>query len=136
MTGPGAPQVPAAATPQQHQEVRELAERAKAGGGNGEPGTGLVLLTALDPFDQAKLDYLQQELDLRGSYATKLMWMLIAQIVAADGVFVAYAQAGVHWHIQNSVINAWLGAAVIQIVGVVMVVTRHLFPKRDTGNGK
>jgi hypothetical protein len=35
------------------------------------------------------------------------------------------------WELSSGVIEVWLAATVIQIVGVVAIVTRHLFPNRE-----
>jgi hypothetical protein len=73
----------------------------------------------------------EQDRELKLSYATWLRRSLAGQLVIADAVFVVYAWAGKHWNLEPIVINVWLGATVVQVVGVVLVVTRHLFPQRD-----
>lgn len=57
--------------------------------------------------------------------------LLGAQFVVADAVFVIFAWAGRKWDLPPGVIEVWLAATVVQVVGVVAVVTRHLFPNRD-----
>jgi hypothetical protein len=74
---------------------------------------------------------LKQDRELKLSYATWLRRLLAAQLAIADLVFVAYAWAGREWHLDPAVIDIWLGATVVQVVGIVLVVTRHLFPQRD-----
>lgn len=59
------------------------------------------------------------------------MWLLGAQSLVADAVFVAFAWAGRRWDLPPGVIEVWLAATVVQIVGVVAIVTRHLFPSRE-----
>jgi hypothetical protein len=49
----------------------------------------------------------------------------------ADAVFVAFAWAGKHWDLPPDVIEVWLVATVVRVVGVVAIVSRHLFPNRD-----
>lgn len=73
----------------------------------------------------------QQDIRLKRFYATGLFRLLAAQLALADAVFVVYAWAGERWALQPEVINVWLGATVVQLVGVVLVVTRYLFPRRD-----
>lgn len=70
------------------------------------------------------------ELDLRGRYARSLLWLMVLQLLAASAVFVAYSWRGRRWDVPPGVIKTWLGATVVQVVGVVAVVTRHLFPGR------
>lgn len=72
-----------------------------------------------------------QEHTLRKQYARWILVILAGQFVVSDAVFVAYAWAGENWHLESSVIQGWLAAMVVQIVGVAHVVTRHLFPNRD-----
>lgn len=73
----------------------------------------------------------EQDRVLKLSYATWLRRSLAAQLLVADGVFIVYAWAGKDWNLEPLVINSWLAATVVQVVGIVLVVTRHLFPQRD-----
>jgi len=75
--------------------------------------------------------FAEQEHGLRQKYADWIIWLLGAQFVVADAVFVAFAWAGQSWDLPPGVIEVWLAATVVQVVGVVAVVTRHLFPNRD-----
>lgn len=73
----------------------------------------------------------RQDIELKRFYAKGLFWLLGVQMALADTVFVAYAWAGEHWTLSPEVINVWLGATVVQLIGIVLVVTRYLFPRRD-----
>jgi len=84
--------------------------------------------TQLDEFDQAELARLAQLLDLREKYALWFRPVLGAQLVVADVVFIIYAWAGVHWKVPPAAISAWLGAVVVQVIGIVMVIVKGLFP--------
>jgi uncharacterized membrane protein len=77
--------------------------------------------------------FAEQEHGLRQSYADWIIRVLGAQLFVADAVFVVFAWAGWNWELSSGVIEVWLAATVIQIVGVVAIVTRHLFPNRDRG---
>jgi hypothetical protein len=55
-----------------------------------------------------------------------------AQLAITDVVFIVFAAVGKHWKLSDTDINVWLGATVVQVVGIVTVVTRHLFPRRDS----
>ncbi len=72
-----------------------------------------------------------QEHGLRQRYGEWILWILGVQLLVADAVFVVFAWAGVGWDLPPAVAEAWLVATVVQVVGVVAVVTRHLFPNRD-----
>lgn len=75
--------------------------------------------------------FAEQEHGLRQKYADWILWLLGAQFVIADAVFVAFAWAGRDWELSPGVIEVWLAATVVQVVAVVAIVTRHLFPNRD-----
>lgn len=50
------------------------------------------------------------------------------QVLCADAVFVTYAWHGMHWRVPAAAIESWLAATVVQVIGVVLVITRSLFP--------
>jgi glutathione S-transferase len=75
--------------------------------------------------------FAEQEHELRQKYAEWILWLLGAQFLVADAVFVTFAWAGWGWELTPGVIEVWLAATVVQVLGVVAVVTRHLFPNRD-----
>lgn len=77
--------------------------------------------------------FAEQEHGLRQKYADWIIWLLGVQMLGTDVIFVVYAWAGRGWELLPGVIEVWLGATVVQVVGVVIVVTRHLFPSRDGG---
>jgi hypothetical protein len=74
----------------------------------------------------------RQDIELKKDYASWLKWLLTGQMIVANVVVVAYAHFGVDWQIPAPVISSWLAATVIEVLGVVYVVTRYLFPNRDS----
>lgn len=74
--------------------------------------------------------FARQEHGLRQSYADWILRILGAQLLVADAVFVAIAWVGRDWDLTPGMTEVWLLAAVVQVVGVVAIVTRHLFPTR------
>jgi hypothetical protein len=74
--------------------------------------------------------FVRQEHGLRQSYADWILRILGAQLLVADAVFVAIAWVGRGWDLTPGMTEAWLLAAVVQVVAVVAIVTRHLFPDR------
>src|SRR5437588_10711951 len=76
-----------------------------------------------------------QTLRFRDLYGWTLLAALVAQLMAADVVFVLYAAWGVHWRIPSAVMSAWLSATVVEVIGVVYVITKSLFPLRDPFKG-
>jgi hypothetical protein len=75
--------------------------------------------------------FADQEHDLRERYANGILAILGVQLLVADAVFIAFAWAGESWSLSPGVIEVWLAATVVQVVGIVLIVTRHLFPNRD-----
>jgi hypothetical protein len=71
-----------------------------------------------------------QEHGLRQSYGDWILRILGAQLLVADAVFVAIAWVGRGWDLTPGMTEVWLLATVVQVVGVVAIVTRHLFPNR------
>lgn len=51
-----------------------------------------------------------------------------ASIVVGDLAFYKYGIAH-HWQIPPEAIIGWLGATVIQVVGIVLVIAKYLFPE-------
>jgi len=68
---------------------------------------------------------------LKKTYARWILVLLGLQLLLANAIFIAFAWAGEAWELSTAVVQVWLGATAVQVVGVVLVVTRHLFPNRD-----
>lgn len=107
----------------------KLAQEAREGKGEGRE------LQHLPSIDRLRQRNLQQDIDLKKKYANWLLGTMIGQLVIADTVFVVYAWHGVDWELSATVINAWLIATLVEIIGIVLVVTRYLFPRRDIAGG-
>jgi formate/nitrite transporter FocA (FNT family) len=73
----------------------------------------------------------RQDIGLKNVYACVLLAMLGGQFFVTNVVFIVYAWAGRDWKVPDAVINGWLAATVVELVGIVAVVTRYLFPNRD-----
>jgi hypothetical protein len=92
-----------------------------------------VSLKDLDPHDHEALKGIDhwQDILLKKSYATALLRLVTAQLFIADAVFIAYAWAGMDWHLEAGVIQVWLAATLVELIGVALVITQYLFPRRD-----
>lgn len=75
--------------------------------------------------------FAEQEHGLRQDYGDWIIRILGAQLLVADVVFIVFAWVGKGWDLPPGVIEIWLASTVVQVVGVVAIVTRHLFPNRD-----
>jgi hypothetical protein len=83
---------------------------------------------------ELKREHSRQEIKLREKYAKWLLVILAAELVIVNVIYWLYAELGKNWNLPEGVIEIWLGATVVQVVGVVTVVTRYLFPRRDMSN--
>lgn len=69
----------------------------------------------------------KDDLFLRKIVARGVLSIIMVQIAVADWVFIRYAQAN-EWNPDVTAIQAWLAATVIEVISVVLVITRYLFP--------
>jgi len=110
-------------------------DEAQAGKFEREPALPEYLMHLSEREREQKMTlerlFAEQEHGLRQSYADWILRIVGAQFFVADVVFVTFAWAGRRWDLPPEVIEVWLAATVIQVVGVVAIVTRHLFPSRD-----
>jgi hypothetical protein len=81
-------------------------------------------LESMDELERLKA---KQKLGLRDKYAKQILVLLWVQIVAMNLIFVAYAHVGVDWKVPNSVMLAWVGSIVADLIGVVLIIVKYLF---------
>lgn len=85
----------------------------------------------LERFNRAQAQSAEQDVKLKGFYAYFLPAVMVGQLAAADAGFFLYAHFGRSWDIEASIMHVWLGSTVVEVIGIVLVVTRYLFPRRD-----
>lgn len=91
------------------------------------PGTS-SLSTRAERLHKLRMDDHELDHTLKKRLGHFAIVVMVAQLVVADGIFVVYAyQAG--WDLDAPVMVAWLSAAVVQVVGVVLVIAKYLFPQ-------
>lgn len=62
----------------------------------------------------------------RGEYAKAFRWLLTGQLLLTNSIFLA---VGIHWLAYDPVtLRIFIGATIGEIVALVMIVVRHLFP--------
>ncbi len=98
------------------------------------------LLSGTRPEGEVELDRVRrqdaaQDVRLKRLYAYFLPGVMVAQLAVADLGFFLYAWLGVGWRIETSIMHVWLGATVVEVIAIVLVVTRYLFPRRDLAIG-
>lgn len=69
----------------------------------------------------------KNEVDLHRRVGNGALLLMVAQLFIADAAFYLYGFKN-HWAIPTAAISTWLAATVIQIVGVVLVIAKNLFP--------
>jgi hypothetical protein len=84
----------------------------------------------LDKFDDVRLIDMTQDIKLKKRYANGALIIMGIQILVADAVFAWYGDAN-EWDIPVAAISLWLTAAVVEVIGVALVVARYLFPRRE-----
>jgi hypothetical protein len=87
------------------------------------------------PFYEEERQERVQDIKLKKWYAIAILAGLGAQIVIVDAVIAMYAWKGVHWDVQQNVLYVWISATVIEVIAIVLVITHHLFPRRDQHEG-
>ncbi len=107
-------------------EIKALVRRSRRSSGD---AGGLKARLAAD--DRLESKDREQDIGLKKTYANCLLILLGVQLFIADGVFMVYAQKGVGWHLSAPVIDVWLGSTLVEVIGIVLVVARYLFPRRD-----
>jgi hypothetical protein len=84
----------------------------------------------LPPSRKEKLegDDFEQLIRLKRFYGLGILLLMAAQLIVVNAVFVIYAAVGYGWTPPSGVVQVWLIATFVQIVSVVVVITRSLFP--------
>jgi hypothetical protein len=84
-------------------------------------------------FDRVRREDAEQDVRLKRFYAYFLPSVMIGQLAVADAGFILYAWLGAKWDVAPSIMHVWLGSTVVEVIAIVLVVTRYLFPRRDQG---
>jgi hypothetical protein len=78
-------------------------------------------------FEGLRRQKRQNEVDLHRRVGNGALALMVGQLLIADTAFYLYGFKN-GWHIPTAAITSWLAATVIQIVGVVLVIAKNLFP--------
>lgn len=87
-------------------------------------------VTQLPPSRKEELegDDLEQLIRLKRFYGRWILVMMGAQLVVVNAGFLLYGWLGYAWAPPDGVVQVWLTATFVQIVSVVVVITKSLFP--------
>jgi hypothetical protein len=69
----------------------------------------------------------EQDRGLRKEISSRVFWAIVIQVGVADLGMLIFAVEK-HWDLATSIVNAWLGATVIQVIAVGLVIAKSLFP--------
>lgn len=85
-------------------------------------------------FDQAmaahSLKVEQSNLNFRRVYAFVLLIAMVIQVGVADWFFYLYLRA-YEFRAPEQTMSVWIGAAVVQLIGLVAIITKYLFPNSN-----
>jgi succinate dehydrogenase hydrophobic anchor subunit len=73
-------------------------------------------------------DDLEQLIRLKRFYGRWILVTMAAQLIVVNTVFLLYAALGYDWAPPAGVVQVWLAATFVQVVSVVVVIARSLFP--------
>lgn len=85
--------------------------------------------------EKLKLKQRRQHMKQREMFALWAMVLVSLQLVIANTAFLNYLSENIH-DLDASVMIAWLSATVVEVVGIMWVIARNLFPYRDKGVAK
>lgn len=88
------------------------------------------LVKELPPERKARLegDDLEALIKLKRFYGRSILIMMLIQLIVVNAGFGLYSGLGYDWRPPSGVVQVWLTATFVQIVSVVYVITRSLFP--------
>jgi hypothetical protein len=64
---------------------------------------------------------------LRYPVAIAALILMVLQVIASNAIFGWYGDTNA-WHVPALAISAWLGATVVEVIGMALVVVNYLFP--------
>jgi len=77
---------------------------------------------------KAQTDDLKLTIQLKEFYAKGFIWILVGQLVVMNAIFVC---VGFHVLVfTDYVLHLYMGGTLAEVFGIVLVITRYLFPKR------
>jgi hypothetical protein len=110
------------------EERRETVDDILGRGGAVKP----KVVNELPPERKARLegDDLEELIRLKRFYGRSVLALMTLQLVVVNAGFLIYSWKGYDWKPPEGVVQVWLSATFVQIVSVVVVITKSLFPGR------
>jgi hypothetical protein len=82
----------------------------------------------LSPEEHAKTKDLEALTELKKRYGKWILILMGGQLAVVNLVFLLYAWLGYDFKPPDGIVQVWLVATFVQIVSVVVVITKSLFP--------
>jgi hypothetical protein len=79
-------------------------------------------------FEEIRQQRAKVELNIQKIVGYGALVIMVIQVGIADYVFIRYAQTRNWGDVPTGAIQAWLAATVVQVIAVVLVVARSVFP--------
>jgi len=86
-------------------------------------------LDGLDPVTAARVDDQKTDTELKRRYANWFIGILAVQLLAMNVVFVCVG-LGILQYKEPLHLNLFMGGTLLEVFGVVLVITRYLFSKK------
>jgi hypothetical protein len=90
-------------------------------------------VTPISSLDHLRVRNFAQDISLKKTYATATLIGVGAQLAIADAAFFVYL-GDTSGAVPAAVMDVWLSATVVQVVGIILVITNYLFPRRLRGD--
>lgn len=87
----------------------------------------------LSPEEEAKTKDLEALTELKQRYEKWILILMGAQLAVVNAGFLLYAWLGYDFRPPENIVQVWLVATFVQIVSVVVVITKSLFPGEKNG---
>ena len=93
-------------------------------------GESKTTIQDLDPLIHQEIQNSEQDRDLKKMYATRFMWILVVQLVVMNIMFFLVGCKLLTFG--DLVLDIYITGTLAQVFGVVLVITKNLFPiKKD-----
>jgi hypothetical protein len=93
-----------------------------------DPSAEISTMPPMDPEKQAVVEDKRADTELKRFYAYRFIWILIGQLVVLNLVFIAIGLGFLKY--SDFVINLFLGGTLLEVFGVVLVITKYLFSRK------
>lgn len=80
------------------------------------------------PLEAEEIKSLKSDRDLKEKYGKWFIWILIGQLLFMNGTFLVTGTGKLKF--SDLTLELYIGGTIAEVFGVVLVITRHLFPRK------